>query len=288
MFHEREALARQDRYRIVPLGAWRQTPILSAAHNYLPGAADTSMMRSTHNIAIRGMAKLSDLIQGTSDITGVPVPTVRELSRRLRESGLISTGKGGRYGGAEMTPADAGGLLTALMIAKTSSVSLNRIVPLTKTYLRGLRSHSGLRLHSGRGYDWVFDRWKRQLGLAELCRLKEGHTFEEAIVGLISSMSNSNFELTIPKWGSVNVELEVFDSTPVPAARLSFYTTNFGILRLHYIPHRLGATFEGVPYKSWHEIPVDYQVDLRARALITEATLKTIGLVLSDYERLNV
>src|SRR6476660_7040151 len=70
------------------------------------------------------MAKLSDLISCTSAIMGVPFPTVQEVSRRLREAGIIQTGKGGRYGGIGMTPSDATSLLTTLLIMRASFASL--------------------------------------------------------------------------------------------------------------------------------------------------------------------
>jgi hypothetical protein len=225
------------------------------------------------------MAKLSDLVRGTSEITGVPVATVREVSRRLREGGLIRTGKAGRYGGAEMTRADAARLLTALMIAKASRISLNEIVSLTNTYLRGLTSHSP------RGHHFVLDRWNQQLGLVELCRLKVGHTFEDAIVGLVSSMSSSNFKLKMPKWGSVDVVVEVCEPTPQPEAKVIFHTTNFGTLDLSYIPCRQAKSLEAVQYKKWSDIPVHIQCDMRGRATITESTLKYITLMLGNYER---
>src|SRR5271170_3484731 len=102
------------------------------------------------------MAKLSDLILCTSEVTGIPEGTVREISRRLREDGLIGTGKGGRYGGAEMTPNDAASLLTALLIVRASSISLSDIARLTKGHLKGLTSHNP------RGHRMVLGGWDRR------------------------------------------------------------------------------------------------------------------------------
>src|SRR4029077_11225564 len=100
------------------------------------------MMCGTHNRRF-GMAKLSELVLRTAEVTGIPEATVREVSRRLREGGLIQTGKGGRYGGAGMTPKDAASLLTGLLIVKASSTPFNEIASLTKDHLRALTSHVG-------------------------------------------------------------------------------------------------------------------------------------------------
>jgi hypothetical protein len=56
------------------------------------------------------------------------LPTVREISRRLREARLIRQGKGGRYGAVQiMTPDDAASLLTALMLVKASAASFSAV-----------------------------------------------------------------------------------------------------------------------------------------------------------------
>jgi hypothetical protein len=69
------------------------------------------------------MAKLSDLVLRSSEITGVPLPTVREISRRLRENHLIQTGVGGRYGGLTVErPASC----SKVMGARTGSFPISR------------------------------------------------------------------------------------------------------------------------------------------------------------------
>ena len=60
------------------------------------------------------MAKLRGLVSRTADVTGIPFPTVLEISRRLREGNLIQTSTSGRHGGNDMTTSDAVNLLTGL------------------------------------------------------------------------------------------------------------------------------------------------------------------------------
>jgi len=147
------------------------------------------------------MAKLSDLILRTSEITGISEATVQEVSRRLREGHLIQTGKGGRYGGAEMKPKDAVSLLTALLVWRSLAVPFSKIASVTRSYLTDLTSH-------GFGGDrMVPGRWDPRIELPQLCRLKSRHTFGEAFTALIISFSNGDLNAkwpngTVSDWGS--------------------------------------------------------------------------------------
>src|SRR5262249_12272844 len=133
------------------------------------------------------MAKLSNLILQTADVTGIPEATVREISRRLREGGLIKTGRGGRYGGADMTPNDAAYLLSGLLIARATSLSFTDIAAMAASLMKGLTSHHP------RGHRMIPARWDPRLELSELCKLKAGHSFGEAFVALIASFMNGEF-----------------------------------------------------------------------------------------------
>jgi hypothetical protein len=222
------------------------------------------------------MAKLRDLVSRISDVTGVAVATVREISRRLREADLIHTGEGGRYGGADMMPSDAASLLTALLIVRASSVSQTDIVPLTKTYLRSLKSHGP------RGHRMVLDRWDRKLALPELCRLNSGHTFEDALIALIVSFSNRDFERNMAKMDSVSLLVKVFTIGPDPTAAIEFDTGKLGLLNLFYIRRRVARATEATAPRRWSDIPEGANSDLFVEARVGEATLKSVGLLLRD------
>ena len=142
------------------------------------------------------MAKLSDLVSCISKVTGVPLATVQEAGRRLREGKLIQTGTGGRYGGADMAAEDAASLLTAILILRASSASLSEIVRLTRFHLRELRAQIN------QGDRFVLDTWHQQLALPQLCRLKRGHTFGDALTSLISSISKGDVKQAIGNWAS--------------------------------------------------------------------------------------
>jgi hypothetical protein len=230
------------------------------------------------------MAKLSDLVLRTSRVTGIPTPTVREVARRLREAGFISTGKGGRYGGAHMTPRDAAGLLTALLIVRATAISMAEIAPITKAYLRGLTSHSP------RGHRMVLDRWDRRLRLPELCRLNSFHTFEDAFTALIASFVNRDFERGMAKWNCVSLFVKIGRPRPVgsrvpqPEAKIEFETGAFDRLDLFYISRRTAKRIEAISARKWSDIPEDVEFDMYVGAEISERTLKSIGLLLRDSE----
>jgi hypothetical protein len=234
------------------------------------------------------MAKLSDLVLRISEVTGVPVATVREVSRRLREANLIQTGKGGRYGGAEMTPGDAATLLTGLLIVRASSVPLSEIVSVTKAHLTTFRAYCP------RGEQLLLGQWNQKLGLPELCKLKRGHSFGDSFSALVASMSNGDFKRAVRNWASkrprgegpfFSVELSINSPRPHPEARLEFHTPAFGRLYLLYLrPADAQKLIETYPPRKWTDVPPHAEFDLTVRASVSEQSLSPIGLLLGEGE----
>jgi hypothetical protein len=232
------------------------------------------------------MAKLSDLVSKASDVTGMPAATVREVSRRLREAGLIRTGKGGRYGGADMMPQDAAALLTALIIVRTSAASLSDIGKRTNLHLRDLKSYSGSdRVHLA--------RWDRRLAMPSLCRLPPGHTFGEAFSSLITSISNGELERCIAKWAQgrppgvgpfFTPNVQIASPRPYLDAKIGFETPAFGALELYYFLPREAKDISIVSApRKWSDIVVDHSgFDLQVTASVGEMALKAIGLLLRN------
>ena len=243
-------------------------------------------MSDTHDRRF-GMARLSELVERTAEVTGIPEATVREVSRRLREGGLIQTGKGGRYGGADMTPTDAASLLTGLLIVKASAVSFAEIASLTKVHLSRLTSHSA------RGHRVVSARWDRRLELSAFCRLKSGHVFGDAVAALIASFSNGEFERRMPKWGWVEVSIHVYSSKATassvrnPEAAIDFETEALGHSGLLYIERRTAERIQASPASKWSDIAEGRNSDLLVGAHIRDATLKSVGLLLRNSESRN-
>jgi hypothetical protein len=228
------------------------------------------------------MAKLSELIMRTAAVTGTPEATVREISRRLREGGLIQTGKGGRYGGADMTPRDVACLLSGLLIVRASSVSFADIASVAKSHLDGLTSHIP------RSHRMIPARWDRRLELSELCKLKVGHGFGEAFAGLIASFANGEFEQRMTKWRWVRVAVTIYSPRPIPfrteepEAAIEFETEAFGRSYLHFIRRRGAERTEMIAPSKWSDINEEMHCDLSVGAEISSATLKSLGLLLQN------
>jgi hypothetical protein len=192
---------------------------------------------------------------------------------------LISTGKGGRYGGADMTPGDAASLLTSLLVVRASAVSLNNIALLTKSHLQDLTSHENSP-----------SRWSRPIALPQLRRLKLGHTFGDAFSALIESISNGDMERAIKKWtlgrphGTApyfNLTVRVNNPSPNQEAAIGFVTSAFEQWML-YLRRRDKRTVAHPPSK-WSDVD-NSEIGLRVLATIQESELKAIGLLLRNSE----
>jgi hypothetical protein len=230
------------------------------------------------------MAKLIDLVSCSAEITGVPEATVREISRRLREAGLISTGKVGRYGGADMTASDAASLLTGLLVAGSSAVAINDLGSFTKSHLN-LKSYLPRQrppLLSG--------TWSRVLALPLLHRLKNGHAFRDALTALIESAANGDYERAIKKWaesGLLNpfgLKVSLGRPRPEPEAKIEFSSPNLGeycLLYLRPADVRLHQIFTPAAPRKWSHLLSDPRYfDLEVNAVITESTIAALGRVL--------
>jgi hypothetical protein len=220
------------------------------------------------------MARLSDLVQRTSEVTGTPVPAVRELGRRLREGGLIRTGKGGRYGGSDMTQRDAARLLTALLITKAEGTSLTNIVSQTKTCL-------ALKAHGARGRGLVIAPWNRRLGIPELCELKPGHSLEDAFTALIAVFSSQHFEGWMRKQGAGEVLLTLNNSQleelmPEHAARI-FIAGFKKAWMMTYMKASVAVLVDPTIPKAWSDFSARAGSDLFVESMITGRTFKAIG-----------
>jgi hypothetical protein len=229
-------------------------------------------------------AKLTDLVECCAEITGVPEATAREISRRLRESRLITSGKVGRYGGADMTTSDAAGLLTGLLVASTSIVSISDLGSVTKSYLN-LRSHLPRPrppLPPG--------SWHRALALPLLNRLQDAHSFKDALSALIHSAGNGDLERAINKWAesdsrnTFSLDVKVFRPRPHPEAWIEFESSEIGNLRLLYLRptdvKNIGLFTPNEPRKWTKVLSNPSGFDLEISASVKQETIAAVGLLL--------
>jgi DNA-binding transcriptional ArsR family regulator len=230
------------------------------------------------------MAKLSELVSRSSEATGVAIATVREVSRRLREAGLIHTGKGGRYGGADMMPQDVAALLTGLMVARVAA-SLNDVAKHTTVHLQDLRAyHGNERLHLA--------RWDRRLALPQLCNLRAGHSFGEAFTALVASISNGELEDRVAKWSSARLpgskahfglSVELLSPPPIRDARIIFQSSAFSTRMVYLLPRDAKNTIIPSVPRGWSDI-ADGPPDLFVTVSLQETALKAASLVLRESE----
>jgi hypothetical protein len=230
------------------------------------------------------MAKLTDLISRVSAVTGVPIATVREAARRLREGNLINTGKRGRYGGAEMTPEDAATLLTALLIVRASCVSLSEIVRLT-------RGHLNFRSYSSRGDHLSFDSWSRELAVPQLNGLKKGHTFAASLAALLRSIMEGDLERAIAHWASARhrstahyfrFSVAINGPRPYSEARIEFDTAAFkqSLTYLHPRDVKRFSIVQPDAPRKLRDLSEEPEFDLIVTASVEESTLTAIGRLL--------
>jgi hypothetical protein len=230
------------------------------------------------------MAKLTDLVSCVADITGVPEATVREISRRLREAGLISTGKVGRYGGADMTPTDAASLLTGMLVASTSSVAINDLGSVTKSHLN-FKSY-----FPRRRPPLPLGKWSRELSLPLLCCLQKGHRFNDALSALITSAANGDIERATKKWRGADALAEFrlavrFGANPFQA-EIEFQSPAFTEMSLLYLRPaevRVRNIFVPAAPRKWSDLfSRQHGYDFDVSATIHEETVAAVGRLLQE------
>ena len=120
------------------------------------------------------MATPAQLMQIVSETTGVPLPTVVDIDRRLVKAGLRA--KAGRgLSAARMQPIDAARLLTGILASAQSNAAAEAVLRYEATRPDKARSSDGL--------------FAGAASLEELSRLPPRHSFVEALAGLIASAS---------------------------------------------------------------------------------------------------
>jgi hypothetical protein len=111
------------------------------------------------------MASPAQLVETISRVTGVPLPTVVDIDRKL-VVGQLRTEAGRGLHAARMTPLDAARLLTALMASPQANASVEAVERYTQTQVEVARSSEKL-----------FAAAK----LRDLSSLTAGHSFVEAL-----------------------------------------------------------------------------------------------------------
>jgi alkylation response protein AidB-like acyl-CoA dehydrogenase len=165
------------------------------------------------------MASPAELVRTVSAATGVPLPTIVDIDRRLVKGRLRT--KGGRgFNAAQMAPLDAARLLTGML----ASAQANAAADAAERYAQ-------TRVDTARSSDKLFGT----VGLDDLAALPARHSFVDALTALIASASTGSLAklITTSKKGwTPNIEVFAFTR----AAR--------GRIRIAGLPNGMTASVE--------------------------------------------
>jgi len=216
------------------------------------------------------MAGPAELVEALSKATGLPLPTVVDIDRRLVKAGLRT--KGGRgLNAARMTALDAARLLTAIIGSPQANASAEAVCRYAETHVDRRRSSEGL--FSG-------------VEVNDLARLSPRHSFVDGLAALIASASEG--DLAALAAGSRNrwqPHIEVY----------AFTRATYGRIRLSEMPNGKTANAEYTSARTANERAAqnalgrkkgtligEAQGDLEQSRRITERTILAIANLLAE------
>jgi hypothetical protein len=168
------------------------------------------------------MASPAELVRTVSAATGVPLPTVVDIDRRLVKGKLRT--KGGRgFNAAQMTHLDAARLLTAVLASSQANAAADAVERYAQT-----------RVDTERSSDKLFGL----VDLDDLATLTGKHSFVDALTALIASASTGSLaKLIAASKRGWTPHIEVF----------AFTRAIRGRIRIAGLPNGLTASVEYVP-----------------------------------------
>jgi hypothetical protein len=165
------------------------------------------------------MATPAELMKTVNDATGVPLPTVVDVDRRLVKGGL-RTKRGRGLSAAQMTPLDAASLLTAILASSHANASVEAVERYAQTQVDKRRSSEGL--FAG-------------IELDDLGKLPARHSFVEGLSALIASATTGSLaQLMRTKPKGQRPHIEVF----------AFTRATYGRIRISRLPSGTTASVE--------------------------------------------
>jgi hypothetical protein len=213
------------------------------------------------------MASPAELVRTVSSATGVPLPTVVDIDRRLVKGKLRA--KAGRgFNAAQMTPLDAARLLTAVLASGQANAAADAVERYTKT-----------RIDKTRSSDKLFGAE----GLDDLAALPARQSFVDALTALIVSASS----------GSLARLIATSEDGWIPHIEVFAFTWAVrGRIRVAGLPNGLTASVEYVPattrIKPSHAKKLartagsdDSTGDLEQSRRVTERTILPIAALLA-------
>ncbi len=215
------------------------------------------------------MATPAQLMHTVSNATGVSLPTITDIDRKL-VAGKLRTKAGRGFSAAHMTPLDAARLLTAILASPQANASVEAVARYAQT-----------RIDKTRSSDKLFGA----IGLDDLLSLPARHDFVDGLAALITSAATGSLAQLIAqsKDGWIP-QIEIFAFTR--AAR--------GRIRISGLPSGLTASIEYVPVaartttarskkavRNHAGIGTDSSGDLEQSRRITERTVLSVAQLLA-------
>lgn len=215
------------------------------------------------------MASPAQLMETVSSATGVPLPTIVDIDRRLVKARLRA--KAGRgFNAARMTPLDAARLLTAILASPQANASVDAVSRYAQTRVDQARSSDGLFSTST---------------LTDLASLRASHSFVDGLEAVIRSASTGSLRerLSEPSEpGTPTIEVYAFTRATYGRIRISGLP-NGHTANVEYLPIPLPRTRhrQKVPAKP-SALSVGPEGDLEQSRRITERTILAIGALLRE------
>jgi hypothetical protein len=211
------------------------------------------------------MATPAQLVNAVSNTTGVPLPTVVDIDRKLVKGKLRT--KGGRgFNAAQMTPLDAARLLTAVLGSPQANTSVEAVERYAKT-----------RVDKARSSDKLFGAAK----LDDLAALPARHSFVDALAALIASAATGSLAKLIASSNDWLPHIEVYAFTRATRGRIRIASLPNGLTAsLDYIsaPAETKPAKKFIRSRKTNESPGDLEQSRR----ITERTILTIARLLGQ------
>lgn len=203
------------------------------------------------------MASSAQLMETTSEVTGVPLATVVDMDRRLVKAGLrAKSGRG--FNVAQMTPLDAARLLTAILASSQANLAADAVERYAQT-----------RVDKARSSESRFGATE----LDDLAALSARHGFVTALAALIASASTGSLaKLVAGSTKAAMPRIEVF----------AFTRGTRGRIRISGLPNGRTASVEYVPTEASQTTRPEERGDLEQSRRVTEQTIVPIARLLAE------
>jgi hypothetical protein len=214
------------------------------------------------------MASPAQLVEAVSDATGVSLPTIVDIDRKLVKGNLRTVGGRG-FSAAQMTPLDAARLLTAVLASPQANASVDAVERYAQT-----------RIDKARSSETLFGA----ANLDDLAALPTRHSFVDAVAALIASASTGVLaKLIAASKDGETPSIEVFAFTRATRGRIRIAGLPTGLTTsVEYIPAKESKKSLGAKSGPDRNNAIRQAIgDLEQSRRITERTILPIAALLA-------